>query len=167
MPTASGPCPDDICGVWKQRLDRCQSLCPLLEGLGLPKAILWAACPVVDNLQATLKISCPANNQLEIVDKTRLFGRNVTLTTRDGAEVEMLSKGRKKPFFLSACTQHESAVQTCRLSSRGPGHYTRIERFLSDTERDGTGRPMLVERHVLTRPGIEDVVVERHFESCK
>ena len=36
-------CPSAICGVWVQRMAQCESLCPLLEGLGLPKALLYAA----------------------------------------------------------------------------------------------------------------------------
>ena len=155
-------CPSDICGVWRQRLDRCQSLCPFLEGLGLPPAITWAACPIVDNVPVTLRISCPEAGRLEVVDKTKLFGRNVTSVPTDGTEIECASKAKKKPFMLSAQTTSQSAVLTCRLISRGPNWYTRQERLLS-SEKDASGQPMLIERHVLVRPDREDVVVERLF----
>ena len=100
---------------------------------------------------------------LEVVDKTKLFGRNSTRVTTDGAEVEVLSKARKKPFYLSARAAPDSATLTCRLVSRGPGWYTRQERFLSK-EVDAAGRPLMVERHVLVRPECADVVVERLFQ---
>ena len=131
-------------------------MCPFLEGLGLPKSLLWAACPVVDNVHTTLRISCPAQGELEIVDKTKLFGRNSTRVRTDGSEVEVMTKARKKPFMLSAETDEQSATLICRLISRGPGFFTRQERFLS-------AQDTLIERHRLQRPGQKDVVVERIF----
>ena len=160
--TGSGGCPTALCGVWKQEMSRCQSLCPFLEGLGLPKPLLFAACPVVDNLKTTLRIACPERGQLEIVDKTKIFGRNATRVATDGTEVEVMTKARKKPFMLSAETDDEHATLICRLMSRGPGFFTRQERFLSE-ETDASGNLMLVERHRLIRPGKDDVVVDRMF----
>ena len=101
---------------------------------------------------------------LEIVDKTKLFGRNATRVSTDGREQEVLTRGRKKPFMLSARTDVGGAALTCRLVSRGPGWFTRQERFLSSDEVDADGRPLLIERHVLTAPGRDDVVVHRRFE---
>lgn len=152
----AGACPTQLCGVWQQDKARCQSMCPFLEGLGLPKSLLWAACPVVDNLHTTLRISCPAPGELEVVDKTKLFGRNSTRVRTDGSETEVMTKARKKPFMLSAETDDQSATLICRLISRGPGFFTRQERFLSSEDT-------LVERHRLKRPGQEDLVVERTF----
>ena len=99
---------------------------------------------------------------VEIVDKTA-FGRNATRVPTDGTESERLSRARKKPFMLSSTATEESHTLQCRLLSRGPGWYTRQERFLS-SEVDATGSPLLVERHVLVRPDTEDVVVTRHFK---
>ena len=156
------PCPSELCGVWKQDASRCESLCPLLEGLGMPKALLYIACPIADRTRATLKISCPKAGWVSVVDKTT-FGRNETLVPLDGTETEKLTKGRKKSFMLSTSGDAETCVLHCRLSSRGPGWYTRQERFLSKTERDKRGEPMMVERHVLVRPDLPDVVLDRHF----
>lgn len=157
---STGRCPTNLCGVWHQERSRCESLCPLLEGLGLPKSLLWAACPIADRMQTTLRISCPQPGHVEIVDKTA-FGRNSTLAATDGTEVEHLTRGRKKPFMLSATADgpagKERLVLQCRLVSRGDGWYTRQERALCD---DGNS---LLERHVLVRPGLDDVVIDRHF----
>ena len=153
----AGDCPTALCGVWQMDKARCQSLCPFLEGLGLPKSLLWAACPLVDNVHTTLRISCPAPGELEVVDKTKLFGRNSTRVRTDGSEVEVMTKARKKPFMLSAETDDDqSATLICRLISRGPGFFTRQERQL-------IAEDTLVERHRLIRPGQDDVVVERVF----
>ena len=152
----AGACPTQLCGVWQQDKARCQSMCPFLEGLGLPKSLLWAACPIVDNLHTTLRISCPEPGEIEVVDKTKMFGRNSTRVCTDGSETEVMTKARKKPFMLSAETDDHSATLICRLISRGPGFFTRQERFLSAEDT-------LVERHRLKRPGQEDVVVERIF----
>ena len=161
-------CPSAICGVWVQRMAQCESLCPLLEGLGLPKALLYAACPIVDRIQTTVRISCgPDVGQIEIVDKSKLFGRNATRAALDGTEQEVLTRGRKKPFMLSADASEwdgRGVTLTCRLISRGDGWMTRQERFLSESETDAAGRPLLVERHVLVAPGREDVQVVRMFE---
>ena len=153
---AGGGCPTATCGVWVQDRSRCESLCPFLEGLGLPKSLLWAACPVVDGMKTTLRISCPAPGELEIVDKTPL-GRNATRVATDGTEDEHFTRGRKKPFMLSASVKEDSSTLTCRLISRGSGWFTHQERFL-----DATG-DRLIERHVLQRPGHPDVEVKREF----
>lgn len=131
-------------------------MCPFLEGLGMPASIRWAACPIVDAMKTTLRISCPAEGTLEIVDKTA-FGRNVTRVPTDGTEEERLTKGRGKKFMLSAETTDQFLSVNCRLISRGPGWHTRSERRLAD---DGAS---LIETHVLVRPGSEDVVINRHF----
>lgn len=139
-------------------MSECESLCPFLEGLGVPRAALFAVCPIVDNMRTTLKISCPESGMLEIVDKTKIGGRNVTRIATDGGELQCHTRGRKKPYMLSASVASDgSSTLTCRLVSRGPGWYTRQERFVSD---DGK---TLVERHVLQRPEHDDVSVERRF----
>jgi len=163
--SSSDNCPTGICGVWTQDASRCQSLCPLLEGLGLPRSLLWAACPIVDATRTTLRISCPEQNVLEIVDKTNLFGRNSTRLPLDGTEVEARSKGRGKQFNMSLTHSEDKAVVTCRLVSRGPGWNTRQERFVlpgGSPGPHGEGTTMC-ERHVLTRPGEPDIVIDRHF----
>lgn len=122
----------------------------------MPRAISWAACPLIDNMQTTLRISCPEPGSLEIVDKTK-FGRNATRVTTDGIEVEKQTRNGRKTFMLSAPeTTTQSSVLSCRLTSRGPGWYTRQERELCP---DGS----LVERHVLVRPLESDIVVSRYF----
>jgi hypothetical protein len=150
-------CPTHLCGVWKQEHSRCESLCPLLTGLGLPKSLLWAACPVADATHTTLRITCPSKDEIEIVDKT-VFGRNATRVSLDGTETEKLTKGRGKKFMLSGSARADgSGVDlNCRLVSRGDGWHTRQERSV-----DATGH--LVERHVLVRPGRDDVTVTRIF----
>ena len=155
-------CPTELCGVWKQDMARCESLCPLLAGLGMPKLLQHMACPIADRTTTTLRISCPEPGVVEIVDKTA-FGRNPTRVATDGSEREQLTRGRKKPFLLSAEATAGRSVLHCRLSSRGPGWHTRQERFLSTDQFDETGSPLLVERHVLVRPSEPDVVVTRHF----
>ena len=159
------PCPISTCGVWEQHFDRCQSLCPLLEGLGLPRSLLWAACPIVDNTKTVLRISCPEAGTLEIVDKT-IFGRNATRVPYDGSEREETTRGGRKTFMLSATATNEQSRIHCRLTSRGAGWSTSTERYLSTSERDAVGQPLLVERHVLVRPGSDDVIVERHFRKA-
>lgn len=157
-----GHCPTALCGVWKQDKSRCQSLCPFLEGLGLPRSLLWAACPIADAATTTLRISCPEPTLLEIVDKTTISARNATRLPLDGSEVETRSKGRGKPFAMSLSADEASAVVTCRLTSRGTGWSTRQERFLVDNINNGEGATMC-ERHVLVRPGKLDIVVDRFF----
>ena len=131
-------------------------MCPFLEGLGLPKSLLWAACPLVDSMQTTLRISCPAEGSLEIVDKTRVFGRNVTTVDTTGLEQEKKTRGGRKTFMLSAATTEGSATLNCRLVSRGVGWHTRQDRRLS-------AEGHLIETHTLVRPTADDVVVERLF----
>ena len=131
----------------------------------MPKAMQFAACPIADNTTTTLRISCPEAGVVEIVDKTA-FGRNATRVPSDGSESERFSRARKKPFMISATAAEDRSVLQCRLVSRGPGFYTRQERFLSKDHFDADGRPLLVERHVLVRPELEDVVVTRHFRRC-
>jgi len=156
MASTSAPCPTALCGVWKQDRSRCESLCPLLEGLGLPKSLLWAACPVADATHTTLRISCPSKDEIEIVDKT-VFGRNATRVPLDGNETLHFSKGRGKTFMLSGAPSADGFDLNCRLVSRGDGWHTRQERSV-----DATGE-VLVERHVLVRPGKDNVVVQRLF----
>lgn len=152
-----GECPIALCGVWKQQMSSCESMCPFLAGLGMPNALQYVACPLVDTLKTTLRISCPDPGVLEIVDKTA-FGRNATVVATDGTEVEKLTRNGRKTYMLSATTATATeSTLTCRLTSRGPGWYTRQERSLSP---DGQS---LVERNVLVRPGSDDVVVTRHF----
>ena len=158
-------CPTSLCGVWEQDFAKCESLCPLLSGLGMPKALQYVACPIADRTSTVLRISCPEDGILEIVDKTA-FGRNATRVQTDGSESERLTRGRKKPFMLSATATKERAVLDCRLVSRGAGWHTRQERYLSPADVDANGAPLLVERHVLVRPDAEDVVVTRHFRRC-
>lgn len=122
----------------------------------MPSALQYVACPIADNTTTVLRIACPEDGVVEIVDKTA-FGRNSTRVRTDGSESERLTRGRKKPFMLSGEATEDKSVLHCRLVSRGPGWHTRQERFLSD---DGQS---LVERHVLVRPEQEDVVVTRHF----
>ena len=155
-------CPTALCGVWHQEKDKCESLCPLLVGLGMPKSLQYIACPAADLTSVTLRISCPEENTVEIVDKT-VFGRNATRVPLDGSESERSTRGRKKPFMLSGTASEASATLQCRLTSRGPGWFTRQERFLSPDLVDSSGAPLLVERHVLVRPEAEDVVITRHF----
>ena len=112
-------------------------------------------------MQTTLRISCPAENQLEIVDKTP-FGRNATRVSLDGVEVEKKTRGRRKEYMLSGSVTDEppagpTAILSCRLVSRGEGWYTRQERHLGEDDKT------LIERHVLTRPNQPDVVVRRVF----
>ena len=164
--SSSSPCPTSLCGVWQQDSSKCESLCPLLAGLGMPKALQYIACPIADRTRTTLRISCPETGTVEIVDKTA-FGRNATRVPLDGSESERLTRAKKKPFMLSASGSEELSVLTCRLVSRGPGWYTRQERFLSETQRDANGEPMLVDRHVLVRPDEPDVVITRHFTKSK
>ena len=93
-------CPSAICGVWDQDKRRCESLCPLLAGLGMPSALQRIACPIADATTSTLRISCPDNGSIEIVDKTS-FGRNATLVALDGTEAEKKTRGRGKVYMLS------------------------------------------------------------------
>ena len=74
-------------------------MCPFLVGLGMPKALTYVACPLVDNMKTTLRISCPQPGSVELVDKTKL-GRNVTSVTTDGTEVEKLTRNGRKTFML-------------------------------------------------------------------
>merc|ERR1719440_1198501 len=121
-------CPSQLCGVWKQDSSRCESLCPLLKGLGLPQSLLWAACPIADATQTTLRISCPTPDVIEIVDKT-VFGRNSTRVALDGTETEKLTRGRGKKFMLSGrSTEDGSGFDlNCRLVSRGEGWHRNRE----------------------------------------
>ena len=155
-PKKGAQCPTALCGVWKQQMSKCESMCPFLVGLGMPKTLQYVACPLVDSLKTTLRISCPEPGQLEIVDKTA-FGRNATVVPTDGTEVEKITRNGRKTFMLSATASVHESTLTCRLTSRGPGWYTRQERSLSP---DGQS---LIERHVLVRPGSDDVVITRHF----
>ena len=134
--------------MWKQERSRCESLCPLLTGLGLPQSLLWVACPVADATHTTLRISCPTSGEIEIVDKT-VFGRNSTRVALDGSETERLTRGRGKKFMLSGgpSSNGDGFDLDCRLVSRGDGWHTRQERSV-----DSTGQ-VLTERHVLVRPG--------------
>ena len=105
-----------------------------------------------------MRISCPSKDELEIVDKT-VFGRNATRVPLDGTETEHFSKGRGKRFMLSGAPSAGNGFDlNCRLVSRGEGWHTRQERSV-----DATGE-VLVERHVLIRPGKDDVVVQRLFK---
>ena len=169
----STPCPSSICGVWRQDWKRCESLCPLLTGLGMP--LLSIACPVADSTRTTLRISCPQRDELLIVNKT-LFGRNPTSVPLSGEEVETATRGGRKKFMLSGATWYpgsvggggtaqglsgkvETSVVTCRLFQRGEGWSSRQERSVDP----GNAR-VLVERNVLTRPGEKDVVIMRYFD---
>jgi hypothetical protein len=160
MPTTA--CPTEICGVWDQDKKRCDSLCPLLNGLGMPTWLQRVACPVADATRSTLRISCPESGSLEVVDKTS-FGRNSTVVKLDGSEVEKKSRGRGKVYMLSGSAAENGAGATihCRLVSRGDGWHTRSERFLSPDPADG-GK-VLVERHVLVRPGQPDLSLSRFY----
>ena len=122
----------------------------------MPRAIRWAACPVVDNCPTTLRISCPEEGTLEIVDKTP-FGRNPTRVSTDGSEREQQTRNKKKVFMLSATTSLQEAVLQCRLVSRGSGWYTRQERELAAPD-------VMHERHVLVRPGESDISIQRVFK---
>mmetsp|Transcript_39564 Transcript_39564/g.84270 ORF Transcript_39564/g.84270 Transcript_39564/m.84270 type:complete len:171 (-) Transcript_39564:276-788(-) len=157
-------CPSDICGVWVQDMKRCESLCPFLEGLGLPKSMLWAACPIADNMRTTLRISCPDAKTLEIVDKTS-FGRNSTRVTLDGSEVEKTAKGGRKTYMMSAFVEGDRSVVQCRLTSRGEGWRTRQERFLAPTKQGQVD--VLVERHVLQRPGADEIAISRYYRKTE
>ena len=55
------------------------------------------------------------------------------------------------------------ALRPPRSVSRGDGWHTLQHRHLSD-ETDARGDRLLIETHVLTRPGQPDVRVERVFE---
>lgn len=122
----------------------------------MPRSLLLVACPFVDRTHTTLRISCPTQGEVEVVDKT-VFGRNTTRVSTDGKEIEQRTKGRGKPYMLSATVESEaSSTLHCRLTSRGPGWYTRQVRFVS---AEGN----LVERNVLEQPGVADVVCERVF----
>ena len=168
-------CPSELCGIWKQEKKRCESVCPLLAGLGISNSLQYIACPVADATHTTLRISCPEAGKLEIVDKTFL-GRNSTLVPLDGSETPKKTKGRGKTFMLSGRVEerHDQtadgavSIVNCRLIERGDGWSTRMERFLEPRsagahESAGAQKPTLVERHVLTRPDKEDVVVHRYF----
>ena len=121
----------------------------------MPSYLTYVACPLVDKLKTTLRISCPAAGQLEVVDKTA-FGRNSTAVMTDGREEEKTTRNGRKTFMLSAVTTADSSTLMCRLTSRGDGWQTRQERHVSP---EGG----LVERHVLVRPEKPDVVITRHF----
>ena len=155
-------CPTEICGVWDQDRSRCDSLCPLLAGLGLPSWAQSIACPAADMVKNTLRITCPEPGTVEIVDKT-MFGRNSTRVTLDGAEREEKSKGRGKVFMLSGshCAEGTGATLHCRLVSRGDGWHTRSERFLSQDPADAG--QVLVERHVLVRPEQPEMALHRYY----
>ena len=144
-------------GVWKQDSSRCESLCPLLEGLGLPSALRGIACTVADSTMTTYRITCPTPDTCKIVDKT-WFGRNETSVPLDGTERETKTRNGRKTFMLSGSVSDDgtSTVQ-CRLVSRGEGWYTRQERKV-------TAPGELRERNVLVRPGHDDVVVTRIFK---
>eukprot|EP00965_Chrysotila_dentata_P241235 6204162-Pleurochrysis_carterae.AAC.3 len=200
---ASSRCPSQLCGVWEQQQQKCESLCPLLTALGMPKAMLWAACPIADRTQTTLRITCPENvsnhaDTLEVVDKT-IFGRNATTVLLDGSEIEKKTKGRGKTYMLSGfndasgrsviqcrcmtalnplcaslsrsllpllparyCLFQAEILSLHRLITRGEGWVTRQERYLSGDNEHGS-TPTLVERHVLTRPDKEDLVIHRYY----
>ena len=130
-----------------------------VKGSGqVPQTITLTVAKGMDAGLAVLAGFAPALlvSEIEVVDKTKMFGRNSTRVCTDGSETEVMTKARKKPFMLSAETDDHSATLICRLISRGPGFFTRQERFLSAEDT-------LVERHRLKRPGQEDVVVERIF----
>ena len=135
MPPTPAACPTAVCGVWEQRMTQCESLCPLLEGLGMPRALAWAGCPVVDKMKTTLRISCPNEHELEVVDKTP-FGRNATRADLDGSEREKTTRGGRKKFFLSASTTEDHATLDCRLCAARPN--TRLTR--TNTPRDRSAR---------------------------
>ena len=127
MAPTRAACPTAVCGVWEQRIAQCESLCPLLEGLGMPRALAWAGCPVVDKMKTTLRISCPNEHELEVVDKTP-FGRNATRADLDGSEREKTTRGGRKKFFLSALTTEDHATLDCRLCATRPNTRTNIPR---------------------------------------
>lgn len=102
--SSSFDCPSDLCGVWKQQKKRCESLCPLLAGLGISTTLQYIACPVADATHTTLHISCPEAGKLEIVDKT-VLGKNSTVVTLDGSETAKKTKGRGKTFMLSGTVE--------------------------------------------------------------
>jgi hypothetical protein len=61
---------EPLLGVWLQDKPACESLCPFLDGLGMPGARY--ACKIVDAVVVTLRISLEDGDLLEIVDKTIL-----------------------------------------------------------------------------------------------
>ena len=127
-------------GVWKQDSSRCESLCPLLEGLGLPSALRGLACTVADSTMTTYRITCPTPDTCKIVDKT-WFGRNETSVPLDGSERETKTRNGRKTFMLSGSVSDDgtSTVQ-CRLVSRGEGWYTRQERKVTRAGRAARAR---------------------------
>jgi len=126
----------------------------------MPEYLQRIACPIADATKSTLRISCPEGS-IEIVDKTS-FGRNATRVPLDGTEAEKTTRGRGKKYMLSAsAAEGTGATLNCRLVSRGDGWHTRSERFLSPEPSDGG--QVLVERHVLVRPGQPDVSLSRFY----
>ena len=93
------------------------------------------------------------------MDKTE-FGRNCTTVPLDGSELPKKTRGGRKTFMLSGATKDDGqmSVVTCRLTSRGEGWYTRMERSVSPSDSS-----VMHERNVLVRPGEADVVVNRYF----
>ena len=139
LSSACGAAPLAVCACRGRPVRRCRW--PFLHGLGVP----WFAARLADLLHTTLEIrkrdggettSCSV---LEITDFT-LFGQNTTAVTLDGAETEKATRGGRKKFMLSGCLEPigggassgTASVIRCRLFQRGPGWWTRMERFVDD-----------------------------------
>ncbi|KAJ1631139.1 hypothetical protein T492DRAFT_998323 [Pavlovales sp. CCMP2436] len=145
---------EPLLGVWLQIKPACESLCPFIEGLGMPGARY--VCGIVDAVQVTLRISLADGDMCEIVDKT-IFGRNSTRVQLGGGEVEAATRGGRKRYMLSGWRSEQNGVGIkCRLFQRGDGWETLMERRVMPDGR-------LEESNTLRRPGLPDVVVRRYF----
>ena len=162
-PEAAGPPLHGITGVWQQDAARSESLCPFMAGL-FPYPIDRIACAVADRQRVTLRICVPAENTLEVVDKTAIGGRYSTVVKLGGPEVEKKTRGGRKTYMLSgfasrdAASGAEMSTIRCRMDSRGEGWATVQERYV-----DPSDPHTLVERNILERPDEANVVVTRYF----
>ena len=139
----------------EQDKDRSESMGPFLVGLGVPSFMVW----FLDAVSADLEIRFEEDNGFSVEDVT-LFGTNSTRLVLGADEVKKSTRTGRKTFMLSGVKDQDDVVTLqCRLTSRGPGWYTRQSFYLLDDSGD-----FLCERFELEKPTSEEnIAVTRVF----
>ena len=138
-----------------QDKDRSESMGPFLIGLGVPSFMVW----FLDAVSADLEIRFEDGNGFSVEDST-VFGTNSTRLVLGAEEVKKSTRTGRKTFMLSGVKDQDDIVTLqCRLTSRGPGWYTRQSFYLLDDSGD-----FLCERFELEQPTSEEnIAVTRVF----
>eukprot|EP00938_MAST-03A_sp_MAST-3A-sp1_P000143 g143.t1 len=128
---------------------------PFLVGLGVPSFMVW----FLDAVSADLEIRFEEDNGFSVDDVT-IFGTNSTTLVLGADEVKKSTRTGRKTFMLSGVKDQDDVVTLqCRLTSRGPGWYTRQSFYLLDDSGD-----FLCERFELEKPTSEEnIAVTRVF----